>query len=212
MFNKSVDKLIGPDSLAGSPFRELVRRLAKVGVEFERGLTASALNGLADRVGVPLPPDLREFWATAWPVGKGWWDWRRLDWSRAKMNDRITDELQFHVESGDFWLESWGIRPRRKAEAREVVTAWVAQGPALLPLYAHRFAVCEPVAPNTPVLSIYSSDWIYYGWNLASYLEHEFLGLDIFKLPPWPEHQSIGQWAAVLDSENSELPPVDWED
>lgn len=199
MLDASVEKLFGPDLPADSVFRDLVRRLAAVGLQFERGLTHRALDDLSDRVGLPISPDLREFWATAWPVGDGWWDWRHTQWSRAKMNERITAELMFHVESGDTWLDSWGERPKRKAEARDVVSAWVRKGPALLPLYLHRFAVCEPALPGTPVLSIYSSDWIYYGWNLASYLEHEFLGLDIFKVQPWPPHQPIGQWQEVLD-------------
>lgn len=225
MLRKSVDLLFGPDAPPDSVFRDLVRRLAEVGVTFERGLSSSALNELAHRIGMPIPPDLREFWATAWPVGKGWWDWRRTEWSRAKTNERITAELMFHVESGDTWLKSWGERPKRKAEARELVLAWVANGPALVPLYSHRFAVCEPALPDTPVLSIYNSDWIYYGWNLASYLEHEFLGTDIFNVQPWPPHQPIGQWREVLDDgcpaldqdgkvvrPVTELPPVNWDD
>lgn len=224
MTETSVDKLFGPDSQPDSVFRDLVRRLADVGQKCERGLSQRALDELAGRIGLPIPPDLREFWATAWPVGKGWWDWRRTEWSRTKMNERITDELMFHVASGDTWLETWGDRPKRKVEAREVVLAWVAKGPALLQLYSHRFAVCEPALPDTPVVSIYSSDWIYYGWNLASYLEHEFLGLDIYKVQPWPPHQPIGQWQEVLDDgwpvpdhngnairPARELPPVSWE-
>lgn len=204
--------LFGPDCPPGSPFRDLVSRLRKAGVRFSSGLPNAEIDGIADLFGFPLPPDLREFWSTAVPDGKSWWDWRRLSWSRREMAERIAEELRHHVESGDFWLDTWGPRPKRKAEARAIVANWAAKGPALLPLFGHRYAVCEPELPDTPVLSIYGSDWIYYGWNIASWLEQEFLGKDLFKLQPWPPHQPIGQWQDVLDFDCRELPPAQWLD
>ncbi|MCA8919461.1 MAG: hypothetical protein KDB32_10310 [Planctomycetes bacterium] len=221
-FAVSPDIVIGPDSPLNSPFRDLYERLREKGVKFSPGLSNSDIN---NRFGFPIPPDLREFWSTVFPVGKRWWDWRDRNWSRRDMAERVADELQFNVESGDIWLESWGPRPRHKAEARGVVVEWATKGPFLLPLFGHRFAVCEPVLPNTPVLSIYGSDWIYYGWNIASWLEQEFLGRDLFNEQPWPPHQSIGQWQEVLDfgcpeldehgnliAPVPELPPTDWLD
>ena len=108
MKRKHIDKLIGPDSPPDSVFRPLVYRLAEAGVKFERGRTKRELDEIEGRLEVPIPPDLREFWSTVWPAGKGWWDWRRRTWTRAEMHERITAELQFHVETGDLWLESWG--------------------------------------------------------------------------------------------------------
>jgi hypothetical protein len=47
----------------------------------------------------------------------------------------------------------------------------------LMPIYAHRFVVCDEVEENCPVLSIWDSeDAIVYGNTLREYLEKEFLG------------------------------------
>lgn len=219
----TVDHLFGPESDPNSGFEDLVRRLAEAGVRFERGLDTPAIEAISARAGTPVPPDLRQFWKSAFPVGGRWRDWRVPGLTRADIVDWITDDLQFSVLAGDIWLTSWGQRPRSKSQARRVIRSWVEKGPALLPIYVHRFALCEPELPNTPILSIQGSDWIYYGWNLASYLEAEFLGRDIHSEQPWPAHQSVGQWAEVLDlglpepgshsnvvQSGSVVPPPDW--
>ena len=45
---------------------------------------------------------------------------------------------------------------------------------------------------GNPVLSVYQTDIIYYGYDLEDYLRHEF---DLPDRKPWPEHfRSISFW------------------
>jgi hypothetical protein len=53
---------------------------------------------------------------------------------------------------------------------------------SLMPIYMHRYVVCESVKNCSVVLSIWDSkDAIVYGYSLQEYLEREFLG----KKPSW---------------------------
>jgi hypothetical protein len=62
----------------------------------------------------------------------------------------------------------------------------------LIPIYGHRMMPDEPHLPGNPVFSVYQTDIIYYGYDLADYLRHEF------HLPgrePWPERvRAIRFW------------------
>lgn len=71
------------------------------------------------------------------------------------------------------WLQSWGQRPDSTEEREAIFAAWYGQAPRLLPLTSHRFLVSEPCQPGNPVLSVWGSDIIAYGWNLRSYLLQE---------------------------------------
>jgi len=52
----------------------------------------------------------------------------------------------------------------------------------LMPIYAHRFVVCDGDPETSIVLSVWDSeDAIIYGYSLQEYLEREFLG----KIPSW---------------------------
>lgn len=209
-FRQKVEKLFGPDAPSNSVFVDLVRRLIRKKVRFRSGYSISEIDAISDRVDVPIPPDLREFWSVAVPEGGHWWNWSAAEFTKDDLHDMITEELGFHVESGDLWLHSWGRRPEALEEALEIVKSWVIQGPALLPVFAHRWALGEPDMPDTPVLSIHSSDWIYYGWNFASYLEHEFLSRNPHSEHPWPAHQSVGQWKEIIDCNMPDLPRPSW--
>jgi hypothetical protein len=50
----------------------------------------------------------------------------------------------------------------------------LAAAPQLLPLYAHRFLPAGHGTHGNPVLSIWGTDIIYYGKDLADYISHEF--------------------------------------
>jgi hypothetical protein len=46
----------------------------------------------------------------------------------------------------------------------------------LVPLISHRYIPSEPNEAGNPVFSVYQSDVIYYGADLADYFEHELDG------------------------------------
>uniref|UniRef100_UPI004049977F hypothetical protein n=1 Tax=Flavobacterium sp. TaxID=239 RepID=UPI004049977F len=71
------------------------------------------------------------------------------------------------------WLKSWGKRPNTELEIKKIYTDWYEKNPSLIPLTSHRFLVSDNNLKYKPVLSIYGSDIIIYGWNLRSYLLNE---------------------------------------
>ena len=98
-------------------------------------------------------------------------------------NDEQTIEEKSHwaydtifydvAEEDGVWLKSWGERPKNKKEQEKIFAEWYNKAPKLLPIKAHRFIVSEPLASDNPILSIWGSDTIVYGWNLKSYLLRE---------------------------------------
>jgi hypothetical protein len=72
------------------------------------------------------------------------------------------------------WLESWGkVRPKSNVAKKEFFSNWLEQAPKLIPIFGHRFVVSEPSDCDNPILSVYGSDIIVYGWNMRHYLLSE---------------------------------------
>lgn len=87
-----------------------------------------------------------------------------------------------------FWKKSWGKRPESNEEVIKLFTEIYKQSPQLLPLHSHRFLVSDSSLKYNPVLSIWGTDTIVYGWTLRTYLINELkLYLDI--------------WTSVYDEE-----------
>lgn len=154
-------------------------------VEFDAGLTCEEVAAVESRYEFRFPPDLREFLQTALPKGPRFPDWRR------GAEDEIRDWLDiprrgvlFDIENNGFWLDAWGPRPPSMSEALRQGEELLAAAPKLIPIHSHRMMPDAPHLRGNPVFSVHQTDIIYYGFNLADYLRHEF------KLPgrePWPE-------------------------
>jgi hypothetical protein len=108
------------------------------------------------------------------PIGPGWVDWlgdpvgiqKRLDWPR--------DGVLFDVRESAFWPEEWGERPTEVEEALPAARQRLRTVPVLVPIYSHRFMPAAPAPAGSPVFSVYQTDVIYYGSDLASYFQREF--------------------------------------
>jgi hypothetical protein len=123
----------------------------------------------------PFPPDLRAFLSEGLPLGRGFPDWRDPD------SDAIRDQfawpfegIAFDIERNAFWLDAWGERPSRLEEAKQIARMHVDAAPRLIPIAGHRYLPSEPASPGNPVFSVYQTDIIYYGDDLATYLRCEF--------------------------------------
>ncbi|MEN2402484.1 hypothetical protein GKZ90_0022025 [Flavobacterium sp. MC2016-06] len=71
------------------------------------------------------------------------------------------------------WLKSWGNKPNSEIEIKKIYSEWFQKTPAILPLTGYRFVISDPNLRHRPVLSIYGSDIIVFGWNFRSYLLNE---------------------------------------
>ncbi|HEX8530254.1 MAG TPA: hypothetical protein VF646_09530 [Cytophagales bacterium] len=92
---------------------------------------------------------------------------------REKLNWSYRTILEDVEGQNVVWLKSWGERPDSPEEREAVFADWYRKTPKLLPIHIHRFVVSEPVQRGNPVLSVWGSDIIVYGWNLRSYLLQE---------------------------------------
>jgi hypothetical protein len=149
--------------------------LREARVAIAPGLAPAEADRAEAAIGVRFPPDLRAFLSEGMPLGKGFPNWREPD------SEAIRDQLgwpfegiAFDITNNVFWLDAWGARPPELNEALSVARAKVAEAPRLIPVAGHRYIPAEPEVPGNPVLSVYQTDIIYYGDDLATYLRCEF--------------------------------------
>ncbi|GAA2142452.1 hypothetical protein GCM10009760_27570 [Kitasatospora kazusensis] len=140
------------------------------------GLSDAEVEATEERFGFRFAADHRTFLQAGMPLGRGWPDWRngdagelrgRLNWPR--------DGVLFDVKHG-FWYPGWGDKPEDRQEALRLAEARLREAPQLVPVFSHRFLPGIAGQSGHPVLSVYQTDIIYYGNDLADYLHHEFGG------------------------------------
>jgi hypothetical protein len=153
----------------------VVDQLRSSGVEFSPGLTDSEIGEVENDYGFTFPPDLRGLIQYALPISQGFVDWRDASpdeiWTRM---DWPVEGMCFDVQHSGFWMEAWGPRPERLADAFAVVIHQVAQAPRMIPVYSHRYLPAEPCMAGNPIFSIHQTDIIHYGYDLADYFANEF--------------------------------------
>ena len=172
--------------------------LRQSGVLLAPGLTDAEVDEVQERFGFRFPPDLRALLQYALPIAPGFPNWRdeseeslrsRLDWPR--------DGTLFDIEHNAFWMDEWGPRPDNLATAFEVASQEIAIAPVLIPVFSHRYIPEEPHLSGNPVFSVYQTDIIYYGANLAEYFSNEFLPRENFSLSP--NIREIRFWSRVIE-------------
>lgn len=154
------------------------------------GLTDAEFDKTEQEFGFRFADDHRAFLADGLPVNtrpeprepgviythpEPWPDWRRADRDqlRASLNWPIEGVL-LDVERNSFWHESWGTRPQGTTSALATATQMLAQVPIMVPVYGHRYLPAGRGLSGHPVLSMWQTDIIYYGLNLADYIDREF--------------------------------------
>lgn len=122
----------------------------------------------------------------------------RLTWPY----DTISTDV---LGSNGVWLKSWGSKPASEEEKKRIFTDWYKAAPALIPLLGHRFLVSDTQLADRPVLSVYGSDIIVYGWDLRHYLMQE-LGymLDLYTDEGGEESTELGKEAEAIHLEKYE--------
>jgi hypothetical protein len=189
---------------------ELIDQLKSKGILFDKGLTEQENLKVEEKFYLKFPPDFRQFLQTALPVSEKFYNWRNALKSK-KETQKIQLKLNwplegilFDIENNVFWCDQWGNIPDTLAEKFDVARRYVVSYPKLVPVYSHRFIPGEPFLEGNPVFSVYQTDIIYYGYDLASYFANEFhFALsDNFELIEKPK-RTISFWTWVV--ENNEI-------
>lgn len=172
----------------------LIAKLRIWKVEFAPGLSDTEVVQVEQRYGFTFPPDLRCFLQYALPISERWVNWR--DDTEVEIRERLNwpvEGICWDVEYANFWMDAWGPKPTELSAAVAVVHQQVESAPRLIPIYSHRYLPAEPLQIGNPVFSIYQTDIIHYGYDLAHYLAREFRA-DPAKLPEY--YIPIPEWAA----------------
>jgi hypothetical protein len=155
--------------------KALANEFRNLGIAFEKGLTDSELSNREREFGFEFPPDLKLLLQSFLPVEEEFPNWRSgpdkklRDWF-----DWPFRGMCFDIENNTFWLPEWGARPENLGEAFEIARQAVAEAPRLIPVFSHRYIPDRPAGSGNPVLSVYQTDIIYYGFDLPSYFNREF--------------------------------------
>ena len=138
------------------------------------------------------PPGVIRTYSDPWP------DWR--DGDPKQLRDRLdwpTEGVLFDVQHNAFWHDSWGHRPADVERALEVARQRLSAVPALVPVYGHRYLPAGRGDSGHPVLSVWQTDIIYYGLDLADYINQEFGTPDTGE-EPWSPRASVEFWRDLL--------------
>ncbi|MEU8928764.1 hypothetical protein AB0D30_02620 [Streptomyces sp. NPDC048409] len=189
---------------------EAARRLARTGrYAFEPGLTDAEFRRIEREFGFEFADDHRSFLAAGLPVNippedgqtwsRPWPEWRSGD------SDSLREQLAWPVEGvlldvghHTFWHEGWGERPADGTEALETARHHLAEAPVLVPVYAHRYLPAGRGSFGHPVLSMWQTDFIYYGLDLADYMHREFDGARGEVDESWNPQATVPFWRDLL--------------
>lgn len=173
---------------------QAARNLARTGrCELGPGLTEAEFSRIEGQYGFEFSDDHRAFLAAGLPLNgpmpeepgvihayaRPWPDWR--DGSPEELHkalDRPARGVLFDVdrEFNGYWHDAWGQRPESRVEAVEAAQTYLASVPRMIPVYGHRYLPAGRGTHGHPVLSMWQTDIIYYGYDLIDYVAHEFGG------------------------------------
>ena len=159
---------------------EIIRKLKVKKVKFEHGLSDKEVQQIENKFNLRFPPDLQYFLQKELPISNGFVNWRLGLQSKIEAMDirkKIAwpfDGMAFDIEHNAFWLEEWGAMSddidKNISSARNYYKTY----PKMIPIRSHRYIPNKPYVVGNPVFSIYQTDIIYYGYDLAHYLANEF--------------------------------------
>lgn len=162
-----------------SQAKQIINLLKNKGVEFANGLSDIEVLDVEKKFDIKFPADLKRFLQIKLPISYNFVNWRQglLDKETEK---QITDLLNwplkgilFDIKNGD-WLSIWGEAPLNSEDRISFARLHFANVPKIIPIYSHRYIPSEPNTVGNPVFSVYQTDIIYYGYDLATYFAHEF--------------------------------------
>jgi hypothetical protein len=155
-------------------------KLKEKGVSFDNGLSEKEFDKIKSIFGISFPPDLKTFLSKYLPTSEGFPHWRasvKSEKEKEKIDNSLAWPLEgilFHIRTGDYWNEAWGNKPKTKEEQKSIAIKAFKNYPILIPIYSHRYIPQTPSEDANPIFSVYSSDIIYYGYDLWSYFANEF--------------------------------------
>jgi hypothetical protein len=179
---------------------EAARRLARTGQQqIGPGLTDAEFARIERDYEFEFADDHRAFLAVGLPPNSPWPDWR--DGDPGELRRQLgwpTEGVLFDVEHNTCWHPSWGRRPADLSQALSAARRHLTQAPTMIPVYSHRYLPAGRETYGHPVLSIYQTDIIIYGTDLADYIDREFADPGRPVSPGWTPPPMVAFWSDFL--------------
>ncbi|MEV7288048.1 hypothetical protein AB0O01_26350 [Streptomyces sp. NPDC093252] len=185
--------------------KEAARRLAALpGCDVAAGLSEAELARIERTYGFVFAADHRAFLAEGLPVAsppkrgaaweQPWPDWRHGDPEdlRYRLEWPVREVLR-EVELGGWHQRAFGARPRGARAAVDMARRKLAEAPAMVPVYGHRFLPAGGGSYGHPVLSMWGTAIRCHSDHLVDYIEREFAGLD--DGGPWDQETTVEVWS-----------------
>jgi hypothetical protein len=162
-----------------------------------QGASSVEIASIEAEIGFRLPEDFANLFQHLQDPGRVFFPWSNF--KKQEYDDMIhwvLKGIEFDIDHNKFWLNRWVKRPTALSAALDVARKDFETWPKLLPIHSHRFLAAEPCRRGNPVFSIWQTDIIYYGADLAHYLVHEFVDHDyalhtqaqsIQRIPVWSD-------------------------
>ena len=179
---------------------EAARRLAQTGrYDIGPGLTDAEFALIERDYDFEFADDHRAFLAVGLPLNLPWPDWR--DGDPGRLREQLgwpVEGALFDVEHNALWHPSWGPRPGDVSQALGTARQHLTWAPTMIPVYAHRYLPAGRGTYGHPVLSIYQTDIIVYGTDLADYIHSEFSGSGRSSSAGWIPPPMVSFWSDFL--------------
>ena len=196
---------------------EAARRLAgQAGYEIGPGLTDAEFARIERNFEFEFADDHRAFLAAGLPLNippeqgrrrQPWPDWRHG--RRRDLRERLDEPVEgalFDVEHNALWHPSWGQRPADMSTALSTARQHLSRAPKMIPVWGHRYLPAGRGTYGHPVLSIWQTDIIMYGTDIAQYIAIEFprpanrrlVIPDLTPPPGWTPPPMVPFWSEFL--------------
>lgn len=163
----------------------IIKLLKSKEISFDKGLSNVEIIKVESDFNISFPEDLKMFLQTELPTSSGFVHWRygiNSEKGKKEIENRLNwpiEGILFDVQENSFWLEEWNDKPENPEERIKKALNELAKQPKLIPIYSHRYISEKPKGMNNPIFSVYQTDIIMYGTDLADYFSCEFN----FRLP-----------------------------
>jgi hypothetical protein len=160
---------------------EMYERKSWLQAGFDRGYNEAQIERIQNQWRLQFPPDLIEAYRQRRYLSDYDFDWLKTDPEEVQaMLNWPRVGLWCDVEEAGYWWPEWGERPQNGADLKARFADVTAGAPTLIPIGGHRYLPSEPCQSGNPVFSVWQSDIICYGSDLADWQMREEKDLESF--------------------------------
>ncbi|XP_052203795.1 uncharacterized protein LOC127809133 [Diospyros lotus] len=181
--------------------KNVIDHLKACHIPVEKGLTDGDFEAVESTLGFTFPPDLRSILQEGLPVGRSFPNWRSSSWQQLGILVNLPIlGLSKEVSRNNFWVGSWGEKPREVEEAMKLANGFLKKAPVLVPIYGHFYIPLVPSLAGNPVFYVTGGDVRVWSFDVAGFFQEVDFGR-VLKAPAWAatEARRVAFWTEVAE-------------